>query len=237
MNRIEPRGRGARSEGLRLVLDQRLDQPVGEQPGPAEVGPEHQVELRGADLQQPVGGGDADVVDHQLDRPVAGQLVGHPDDVLLVQVGLDDLAALGAEGLLEVLGVPVDHGDVGPGHDQPLGDRLADAPGGAGDDGPPALEILEELADRRHLVRLTGIVVTVRLHAQLTSPPGRCVPLSKSLPGAGAVSYLTSRKTSTARPDAPAVAGRGSRSCGRRPGCSRATRATAGPGSPSAWPR
>jgi hypothetical protein len=34
---------------------------------------------------------------------------------------------------------------------------------------------------------LTGIVVTVRLHAQLTSPPGRCVPLSKRVLGDGAV--------------------------------------------------
>ena len=88
---------------------------------------------------------------------------------------------------LSWLGVLVDHGDLGPGHDQPLGDRLADAAGGAGDDGTPASEILEELTDRRHPVRLTGIVVTVHLHARLTSPPGRCAPPSKSLPGGGAV--------------------------------------------------
>jgi hypothetical protein len=183
-----------RAGGPRLPLggalplgDQGLHQPVGEQPRPPEVRPEHEVELRGPDLQEPVGRGDADVVDHQLDRAVPGQLVGHADHVLAVQVGLDDLAGLGAEGLLELVRVLVDHGDLGPGHDQPLGDRLANAAGGAGDDGSPASEVLEELVDRRQLLCLTGIVVTVRLHAQLTSPPGRCVPPSKSVVGDGAV--------------------------------------------------
>jgi hypothetical protein len=187
MNRIEPRRRGDRSRA-RLVGDQRLDQPVGEQPRPLQIGPEHQVELRGADLQEPVGRGDADVVDQQLDRAVPGQLVGQAGHVLGVEVGLDDLAALGAEGVLEGVGVLVDHGDVGPGHDQPFGDGLADPAGGAGDDGRPASQVLEQLQHRWPGVRRDQIDLTVRVHARLTSPPGRCVPPSKSLPGGGAVS-------------------------------------------------
>jgi hypothetical protein len=113
-----------------------------------------------------VGRGDADVVDHQLDRPDPGQLVGNAGNILGVEVGLDDLAVLGAEGLLELAGVLVHHGDLGPGHDQPLGDRLANAAGGAGDDGTPAAEILEELTDRWHPVHLIGIVVTLHPHAR-----------------------------------------------------------------------
>jgi hypothetical protein len=172
----------------RLVVDQRLDQPVGEQPRPSEVGPEHQVELGRPDLEEPVRRGDTDVVDQQLDRPGPGQLVGQANHVLGVEVGLDDLAVLGAEGLLEQPRVLVDDGHVGPGHDQPLGDRLTDPPGGAGDDGAPARQVVEQPQHRWPDVPLTRIALTVRLHAQLTSPPGRCVPPSKSLGGGGAVS-------------------------------------------------
>jgi hypothetical protein len=119
-----------------------------------------------------VGGVDADVVDQQLHRPVPEHLAGEVGHVLAVQVGLHDLARLGAEHVLDQA-VLVDHGDVGPGHDQPLGDRLADAAGGAGDDGAPSLQVRDELQHRQPGHRLGRIVVTVRLHAQLTSPPGR----------------------------------------------------------------
>ena len=75
----------------------------------------------------------------------------------------------------EQVGVLVDHGDLGPGQNEPLKDRLTDASSGAGDDSSPAREVLEELGDRREWLRLTGIVVTVHPHAQLTSPPdGAC---------------------------------------------------------------
>jgi hypothetical protein len=95
-----------------------------------------------------VGRGDADVVHHQLDRPAPGQLGGQVGAILGVEVGLHDLAGLAAEHLLDQ-GVPVDHGDVGPHHDQPLGDRLADAPGGSGYDGSTPPQVAEHIQRRR----------------------------------------------------------------------------------------
>ena len=59
------------------------------------------------------------------------------------------------------VGLAARHGDLGPGDSEPLGDRLADAAGAAGDDGDPTgqvVEVVEFFAI--HGVVLVGVCVS-----------------------------------------------------------------------------
>jgi len=103
-----------------------------------------QVELGHSDVQEPVPRADPDVVDDELDGRVPGQVVGEADDVVRPKVAFEDLAGLVTERQLEALLVLVDDGHVGAGHDQPLGDRLADAAGRSGHHGTAISQVLRE---------------------------------------------------------------------------------------------
>jgi hypothetical protein len=122
--------------------DQGLHQPVGEQPRPLQVGHQHPAELAGPDVQHALPGGDPDVVDHQLDRPVGGQLLGQLGDAVMAEVAGQEPAGLGGEGARQRVVVLVDHDHLGAGHDQPFGDRLADPTGRAGHHGAPPSQVL-----------------------------------------------------------------------------------------------
>jgi hypothetical protein len=88
-----------RSPALRL--DQQVHQPAGEEPRPAQVGRQHLVELARSEVQEPLPGGDPDVVDDQLDGPAPGQVVGQTGDVVGAEVAPEDLEGIGAERQLE----------------------------------------------------------------------------------------------------------------------------------------
>jgi hypothetical protein len=149
--------------------DQRLHQPVGEQPRPLQVGRQHLAELAGPDVQHALPGGDPDVVDHELDRPVGRQLVGQLGDAVVADVPGQEPAGLGGEGAGQRVVVLVHDHHLGTGHDQPFGDRLTDPAGRAGHHGAPSSQVLGQRQGNR--ARVGGSAPQISVAIQLDRVP------------------------------------------------------------------
>ena len=129
--------------GERPLDEERRPSQVGvERLGPALLGEvtERQRQRVGRAVDHdvdPSEGGDG-LLDEVRDRVEIAHVGGNPDrlDAHRLEVG---------DHRLTGVGFAAGHGDLGAGDAEPLGDRLADAAGAAGDDGDPSGQVVESV--------------------------------------------------------------------------------------------